>query len=60
MVDSFAMTMALPMIGPLKILEHSEVVGDESHSRAYQGLLPDTYETKLRDFFVKLQGLPVR
>ena len=44
------------MITALKTLEHSEVIGDESHSRAYQGILPESYESKLGDFFAKLQG----
>ena len=44
------------MLTDLKTLEHPEVSGSETHSRAYQGLLPDSYEIKLRDFVEKLQN----
>ena len=44
------------MLGTPKIIEHPEVVGESKHSRAYQGVLPESYELKLRDFFSTLRG----
>jgi len=39
----------------MRTIEHPEVVGESKHSRAYQGVLSDSYELKLREFFSTLR-----
>ena len=43
------------MLHHVETLKHAEVVGETKQSHAIQGVLPDTYELKLRSFFFDLQ-----